>query len=108
MEEIINEPNKRAQSNKKVNKTVLNKNALNEQTKEQNQSLDNLNCESMTQEAFMKSVEEDAKKRSEDRRQRKKESDIIKVEANKAFLAKDYEKALDLYNKVLVVPFFNL
>ena len=54
----------------------------------------------MSQEAFMRTVEEDAKKRAQDRKERKKESDVIKAQACKAFSSKDYEKALDLYNKV--------
>ncbi|KAK6631130.1 hypothetical protein RUM43_014226 [Polyplax serrata] len=103
LEEIINEPTDGGNHKKKINKTVINENALKDEKTEQSTGLDNLNCNEMSQEAFMKSVEEDAKKRSEDRRQRKAESDVIKAEASKMFAAKDYEKALDLYNKAIEV-----
>lgn len=48
----------------------------------------------------MKTVEKDAKKRSEDRRERKQIADGYKTRAIKAFRDKEYEKALNLYNKV--------
>lgn len=82
---------------------VVNEKAL-KSTKDE-EDLTNLNSAEMSQEAFMRSVEEDAKKRSEDRKQRKIESDAVKAEASKAFLSKDYEKALDLYNKVMLLQF---
>jgi hypothetical protein len=54
----------------------------------------------MLAEAFMAYVEKDANARAADRRERKAIADGYKKKANEAFRAKDYEKALDLYNKV--------
>jgi hypothetical protein len=45
-------------------------------------------------------VEKDASARAADRKERKAIADDYKKKANEAFRAKDYEKALDLYNKV--------
>lgn len=95
-EEIINCPS----ANKKVDKTIINEKAFKDPGPKKTDNLDDLTSETMSQEAFMKSVEEDAKKRSEDRKKRIKESDELKLKANTAFKDQDYAKALDLYNKV--------
>jgi hypothetical protein len=59
-----------------------------------------INIPTYLAEAFMAYVEKDAQARAADRRERKAVADSFKKKANKAFRAKDYEKALDLYNKV--------
>ncbi|KDR11078.1 Tetratricopeptide repeat protein 12 [Zootermopsis nevadensis] len=75
----------------KINKTIINKKAS-----ESNP----LQSEDISPEAFMAYVEKDASTRAADRRERKAIADGYKKKANEAFRAKDYEKALDLYNKV--------
>jgi TPR repeat protein len=45
-------------------------------------------------------VERDAKARAAEKGERKAIADSYMKKANEAFRAKDYEKALDLYNKV--------
>jgi hypothetical protein len=45
-------------------------------------------------------VEQDAKARAAEKEERKAIAECYKKKANEAFRAKDYEKALDLYNKV--------
>jgi hypothetical protein len=51
-------------------------------------------------EAFMAYVEKDAEARAANKRERKAIAEGYKKKANEAFRTKDYEKALDLYNKV--------
>lgn len=48
----------------------------------------------------MKQMEQDAKRRAEDRRLRKQVADGYRTRAIKAFREKEFEKALVLYNKV--------
>ncbi|CAB3372463.1 Hypothetical predicted protein [Cloeon dipterum] len=55
----------------------------------------------MSPEEFMKTVTEDAKKRSAEKRDRKAASDVFKKEANVAFRSGDYVKALLLYNRAI-------
>jgi len=45
-------------------------------------------------------VEKDAEARAANKRERKAIAEGYKKKANEAFRTKDYEKALDLYNKV--------
>jgi len=45
-------------------------------------------------------VEKDAEARAAYKRERKEIAEGYKKKANEAFRTKDYEKALDLYNKV--------
>jgi hypothetical protein len=45
-------------------------------------------------------VEKDAEARAAEKKERKAAADGYMKKANAAFRAKDYEKALDLYNKV--------
>jgi len=45
-------------------------------------------------------VEKDAEARATNKRERKAIAEGYKKKANEAFRTKDYEKALDLYNKV--------
>lgn len=49
----------------------------------------------------MKSVEEDAKKRAEDRKIRNERAETLKIIANGAFKESDYEKAVTYYSKAL-------
>lgn len=51
-------------------------------------------------EEFIKTVSQDAKIRSRERRDRKLCSDVYKKEANIAFRSGDHSKALQLYDKV--------
>ncbi|XP_049789307.1 tetratricopeptide repeat protein 12-like [Schistocerca nitens] len=74
----------------KLDKTVVNKSHIN-----------GSDGETMSAEAFMAITEKDAKKRAEDRRQRREIADSFKKQANAAFGEKDYAKALDLYNKAI-------
>jgi hypothetical protein len=48
----------------------------------------------------MQTVSEDAKRKTEEKKNRKSRSDMYKKEANIAFRSGDYSKALELYNKV--------
>lgn len=50
---------------------------------------------------FMKSVEDDAKKRAEDRKVRNERAETLKRIANGAFKEGDYEKAVTYYGKAL-------
>lgn len=52
-------------------------------------------------EMFMKSVEDDAKKRAEDRKIRNERAETLKRIANGAFKEGDYEKAVTFYSKAL-------
>lgn len=49
----------------------------------------------------MRSVERDAQQRAEDRRMRKEIADSFMRRGNKHFRGKEYEKALNMYNKVI-------
>ncbi|KYM98673.1 Tetratricopeptide repeat protein 12 [Cyphomyrmex costatus] len=55
----------------------------------------------MSQEVFMKSVENDAKKRAEERKIRNERAETLKRIANGAFKEGDYEKAVTYYSKAL-------
>ncbi|XP_077269078.1 uncharacterized protein LOC143901026 isoform X2 [Temnothorax americanus] len=55
----------------------------------------------MSREMFMKSVEDDAKKRAEDRKIRNERAETLKRIANGAFKEGDYEKAVTYYGKAL-------
>ncbi|CAL8118687.1 unnamed protein product [Orchesella dallaii] len=55
----------------------------------------------MGQEAFMRMVEKDAKERSENRKQRKQESDEFRKKGNIMFGKKDYAGALYNYNEAI-------
>lgn len=54
----------------------------------------------MSQQAFMRMVEKDAKERTENRKMRKKESDEYRKKGNILFGKKDYAGALYNYNEV--------
>lgn len=72
----------------KCDKTLINK--VKEEPRDESQ---------MSQEAFMREVEKDAKKRYEDKKILKEKSDTLKIQANKAYRRGDYERALSLYTK---------
>ncbi|XP_018046802.1 PREDICTED: tetratricopeptide repeat protein 12-like [Atta colombica] len=55
----------------------------------------------MSREVFMKSVENDAKKRAEERKIRNERAETLKRIANGAFKEGDYEKAVTYYSKAL-------
>ncbi|XP_015512000.1 tetratricopeptide repeat protein 12-like [Neodiprion lecontei] len=76
----------------KSSRTVINKIPLTEQESDPNK---------MSQEAFMKSVEKDAKQRAEDRKIRNERADTFKRIANKAFKEQNYEKAITYYTKAV-------
>ncbi|XP_046747835.1 tetratricopeptide repeat protein 12-like [Diprion similis] len=76
----------------KSSRTVINKMPLTEQETDPNK---------MSQEAFMKSVEKDAKQRAEDRKIRNERADTFKRIANKAFKEQNYEKAITYYTKAV-------
>ncbi|XP_033336543.2 tetratricopeptide repeat protein 12 [Megalopta genalis] len=75
----------------KSNRTVVNKYVENE-TK---------NGEQMSQEAFMKSMEKDAKERSENRKIRYERAETLKRIGNGAFKEGNYEKAVTYYSKAI-------
>lgn len=52
-------------------------------------------------EAFMKSVEKDAKERAENRKIRNERAETLKTIGNGAFKEKNYEKAVTYYSKAL-------
>ncbi|XP_033607633.1 tetratricopeptide repeat protein 12-like [Cryptotermes secundus] len=74
----------------KTNKTIINKKAF-ESNPRQN--------DAMSSEAFMAYVEKDAAARAAEKKERKATADGYMKKANEAFRARDYERALDLYNK---------
>ncbi|XP_032687444.1 tetratricopeptide repeat protein 12-like [Odontomachus brunneus] len=77
----------------KANRSVINKYSMEE---------DNSNDPSkISQEIFMKNVEDDAKKRAEDRKARNERAETLKRIANGAFKMGDYEKAITYYSKAL-------
>ncbi|ODM91297.1 Tetratricopeptide repeat protein 12 [Orchesella cincta] len=55
----------------------------------------------MSQDAFMRMVEKDAKERSENRKQRKQESDAFRKKGNILFGKKDYAGALYNFNEAI-------
>ncbi|XP_006565808.1 tetratricopeptide repeat protein 12-like isoform X2 [Apis mellifera] len=75
----------------KMNRTVINKCSINE----------NSTDEEMSKEAFMKSVEKDAKERAENRKIRNERAETLKTIGNGAFKEGNYEKALGLFEKAL-------
>ncbi|XP_060827388.1 tetratricopeptide repeat protein 12-like isoform X2 [Bombus pascuorum] len=75
----------------RINRTVINKCSVNE----------NSTQEQMCKEAFMKSVEKDAKERAENRKIRNERAETLKTIGNGAFKEKNYEKALGLFEKAL-------
>ena len=50
----------------------------------------------------MDALEKDAKERSERRKVREKEAQVIKEKGNQAFKDNDFEKALEFYNQVCI------
>ncbi|KAL6262399.1 hypothetical protein P5V15_007486 [Pogonomyrmex californicus] len=78
----------------KTDRSVINKYPLKE-----NNSSDDPN--KMSRETFMKSIENDAKKRAEDRKIRNERAETLKRIANGAFKEGDYEKAVTYYSKAL-------
>ncbi|KAK9298751.1 hypothetical protein QLX08_008050 [Tetragonisca angustula] len=75
----------------KMNRTVINKCSINE----------NFTEEQMSKEAFMRSVEKDAKERTENRKIRNERAETLKTIGNGAFKEKNYEKAVTYYSKAL-------
>ncbi|KOC68641.1 Tetratricopeptide repeat protein 12 [Habropoda laboriosa] len=57
--------------------------------------------EQMSQEAFMRSVEKDAKERAEDRKVRNERAEMLKAIGNGAFKEGNYEKAVTYFSKAL-------
>ncbi|CAK9798788.1 Tetratricopeptide repeat protein 12 [Anthophora plagiata] len=55
----------------------------------------------MSQEAFMRSVEKDAKERAEDRKVRNERAEMLKTIGNGAFKEGNYEKAVTYFSKAL-------
>ncbi|CAK9817512.1 Tetratricopeptide repeat protein 12 [Anthophora quadrimaculata] len=55
----------------------------------------------MSQEAFMRSVEKDAKERAEDRKIRNERAEMLKTIGNGAFKEGNYEKAITYFSKAL-------
>ncbi|XP_034180158.2 tetratricopeptide repeat protein 12-like [Osmia lignaria lignaria] len=75
----------------KVNRTVINKYSKDE----------NITDEQMSREAFMSSVEKDAKERAESRKIRNERAETMKRIGNGAFKEENYEKAVTYYSKAL-------
>ncbi|EZA50738.1 Tetratricopeptide repeat protein [Ooceraea biroi] len=78
----------------KTNRSVINKYS----SKEDDPTND---PNKMSQRMFMKSVEDDAKRRAEDRKIRNERAETLKRIANGAFKENDYEKAVTYYSKAL-------
>ncbi|XP_018561532.1 tetratricopeptide repeat protein 12-like [Anoplophora glabripennis] len=76
----------------KSNRTLVNKNALKSDDKDQ---------ATMSQEAFMEQISKDADKRYKDRLVRKEKMETFKKQATLAFRRGEYEKALSLYSKAI-------
>ncbi|XP_043262375.1 tetratricopeptide repeat protein 12-like [Colletes gigas] len=75
----------------KTNRTVINKYS----TDERNSN------EQMSQEAFMKSIEKDAKERADNRKIRNERAETLKRIGNGAFKEENYEKAVTYYAKAI-------
>lgn len=78
----------------KTSRTVINQKAFDNFGRESQQQTE-------TPEAFMKQCEEDAKRRTEERRRQKEASDTLKRQAITAFNNSDFLKALTYYNKAI-------
>ncbi|CAL7941390.1 unnamed protein product [Xylocopa violacea] len=76
----------------KTNRTVINKCSINENESTQEQ---------ISQEAFKRSVEKDAKERAENRKIRNERAETLKTIGNGAFKDGNYEKAVTYYGKAL-------
>ncbi|EFN77538.1 Tetratricopeptide repeat protein 12 [Harpegnathos saltator] len=76
----------------KANRSVINKYSKEDSSNDPNK---------ISREMFMKSVEDDARKRAEDRRVRNERAETLKRIANGAFKQDDYEKAVTYYSKAL-------
>ncbi|XP_057322917.1 tetratricopeptide repeat protein 12-like [Microplitis mediator] len=74
----------------KANRTVINKYLKNE-----------TDANEMPRDAFMKTMEADAKRRSEDRKVRNERADTFKRIGNGAFGVGDFEKAVTYYGKAI-------
>ncbi|XP_076242083.1 tetratricopeptide repeat protein 12 [Calliopsis andreniformis] len=76
----------------KTNRTIINKCSINETNK---------NTDQMSQEAFMRSVEKDAKQRAENRKIRNERAETFKRIGNGALKEENYEKAVTYYTKAI-------
>lgn len=92
--EAISQINDEGSLRVKTCRTVINQKAFDTMGKDTQQ-------EATTSEAFMKSCEEDAKKRTEERRRQKEASDTFKNRATIAFSEGNFVKALTNYNKAI-------
>ncbi|CAF0871945.1 unnamed protein product [Didymodactylos carnosus] len=81
---IINANNNTKQG---VNRTLINK------------SVNASTTSTIPQDAFMKSIEEDARQRGEDRKKRRKLADESKIKGNDAFKSGKYEQAIGYYTE---------
>ncbi|XP_064601805.1 tetratricopeptide repeat protein 12-like isoform X1 [Liolophura sinensis] len=77
-----------------VNRTVINKSVKDEFGDPKIQS-------GMSQELFMKAMEDDAKERAQRRKVNEKAATKLKEEGNEEFKSGNYEKAVELYSKAL-------
>lgn len=62
--------------------------------------MQNFSTETMSQEAFMRTVEQDANRRYQEKEERNQNWNKLKKSAKAAFNEGKYEKALSLYNQV--------
>lgn len=79
----------------KQNKTVINQKAFDKFHE------DKQNGNNMSQDAFMRSVEEDAQRRANERKERQNIADKHKKNGNQAFKSGNYEAALVQYDKAI-------
>ncbi|KAK0175323.1 hypothetical protein PV327_009080 [Microctonus hyperodae] len=75
----------------KANRTVINKYKIDE----------DMDSNTMSKEVFMKTMEKDAKERSEERKIRNERADTYKRIGNGAFSEEDYQKAITYYGKAI-------
>lgn len=73
-------------------RTVINQRALRDEELDEN---------TMSQEAFMNEISRDADKRYQDRLIRQEKADTLKVRATKAFRRGEFEKAVTLYSQAI-------
>ncbi|XP_020281330.1 tetratricopeptide repeat protein 12 isoform X2 [Pseudomyrmex gracilis] len=77
----------------KTNRSLINKYP--------SENVSSSDSDKMSRDMFMKSVEDDAKKRAEDRKVRNERAETLKRIANGAFKEGDYEKAVTYFSKAL-------
>lgn len=91
--------------NKGINKTIINKSDSKNEPSFKLGSANNTNSDTMSQNAFMRMMEQDANERFERKKENKKKSDKLKLKGNEEFKNENYEKAIEYYTEVNLIFF---